>query len=481
MLMHIPFSLHLLDHGGLLVAKEPTSTRVASTGTMLAFALGDMAGNTLYQAFALLVFVFYYAVVGINVIWMMWGYGLWAVWNAINDPLAGYLSDRTRTRWGRRRPWIWTTVVPLCVVMVLLFMPPLGDQWISFLYFMVVVIAFDGLYTVLVLNQTSLFPEMFITEESRTRTARVRSIFTIIGLIIAYVGTTFLISDMTTDLVGYQKAGLLVAVISFILFLVCIKWGLFEKAEFKHDVDSNPRGFTALIDTFRSRPFWPYLGAAFCTWFVFGMLPTVIGLYVKFVLGAGDALTVGLLLLVAFLVAAAATFLWKAIGRRYGLRAGYAASMGVWIITLLPFFFISDVTQGFIAMFFMGFGLAGPIFFIDLLISQVIDDDEIRTGVRREGAYFGTNALFIRLPLILQFLAIGLVFAGTGWSNYTPLPGVDTIFGLRLLVAGLPIIALALAILCISRYPLHGARLAENERRLAEIHEKKIARAKKAD
>lgn len=447
---------------------------------MLAFGLGDMAGNILYQAFTLLVFTFYYAVVHINVIWMMWGYILWAVWNAINDPLAGYLSDRTRTRWGRRLPWIWTTLVPLCLVAVLLFLPPLGDQWVSFLYFMVVVIAFDGLYTVFVLNQTSLFPEMFITEESRTRTARVRSIFTIVGLIIAYVGTTFLISDMTTDLVGYQKAGLLVAVISFILALVCIKWGLFEKAEFKHDVDSNPRGFKALMDTFRSRAFWPYLGAAFCTWFVFGMVPTVIGLYVKFVLGASDALTVGLLLLVAFLVAAAATFLWKAVGHRYGLRAGYAASLAVWMIALVPFFFISDVTQGFIAMFFMGFGLAGPIFFIDLLISQVIDDDEIRTGVRREGAYFGTNALFIRLPLILQFIAIGLVFSGTGWSVYTPLPGVDAIFGLRLLVAGLPIIALALAIVCLRFYPLHGARLVENERRLAEIHEKKIARAKKA-
>jgi GPH family glycoside/pentoside/hexuronide:cation symporter len=448
---------------------------------MLAFSLGDMAGNILYQTFTLLVFTFYYAVVGINVIWMMWGYILWAAWNAINDPLAGYLSDRTRTRWGRRLPWIWTTLAPLVVVMVLLFLPPLGDQWVGFLYFMAVVIIFDTLYTIFALNQTSLFPEMFITEESRTRTARVRSIFTIVGLIIAYVGTTFLISDLTTDLLGYQRAGLFVAVISFILALVCIKWGLFEKAEFKHDVDSNPRGFKALMDTFRSHAFWPYLGAAFCTWFVFGMLPTVIGLYVKFVLGSSDALMVGLLLLVAFLVAAAATFLWKAVGRRYGLRTGYAVSMVVWIITLVPFFFISDVMQGFVAMFFMGFGLAGPIFFIDLLISQVIDDDEIRTGVRREGAYFGTNALFIRLPLILQFIAIGLVFAGTGWSVYTPLPGVDTIFGLRLLVAGLPIIALALAILCLRFYPLHGARLAENEHRLAEIHAKKIARAKKSD
>jgi GPH family glycoside/pentoside/hexuronide:cation symporter len=447
---------------------------------MLAFGLGDMAGNILYQAFTLLVFTFYYAVVGINILWMMWGYILWAVWNAINDPLAGYLSDRTRTRWGRRLPWIWTTLVPLCILAVLLYLPPLGNEWVSFLYFMVVVIAFDALYTIFALNQTSLFPEMFITEESRTRTARVRSIFTIVGLIIAYLGTTFLISDLTTDLFGYQRAGLFVAVISFVLALVCIKWGLFEKAEFKHDVDSSPRGFKALMDTFRSRPFWPYLGAAFCTWFVFGMLPTVIGLYVKHVLGTSDALMVGLLLLVAFLVAAAATFLWKALGRRYGLRSAYAASMAVWIITLVPFFFISNVLQGFIAMFFMGFGLAGPIFFIDLIIAQVIDDDEIRTGVRREGAYFGTNALFIRLPIILQFIAIGLVFSGTGWSLYTPLPGVDTIFGLRLLVAGFPIVALALAILCLWRYPLHGDRLTENELRLAEIHAKKIKRAEKA-
>ncbi len=157
------------------MAKEPPATRVAGTGTMLAFGLGDMAGNILYQTFTLLVFTFYYAVVGINVLWMMWGYILWAVWNAVNDPLSGYLSDRTRTRWGRRLPWIWTTLVPLVLVTILLFLPPLGNQWTSFLYFMVVVIAFDALYTIFALNQTSLFPEMFITEESRSRTAQPRA------------------------------------------------------------------------------------------------------------------------------------------------------------------------------------------------------------------------------------------------------------------------------------------------------------------
>jgi len=463
-----------------IMALEPRPTRVAGTGTTVAYALGDVAGTALYQAFTFMVFTFYYAIVGINVNLMMWGYILWALWNAANDPIAGYLSDRTRTRWGRRLPWIWSSIVPLCIVMYLLFTPPLTSELLGFAYFMVVVFLFDALYTIFALNHTAIFPEMFITEEERAKASRVRSILTIVGLIIAFIGTTFLISDVTSDLVGYRNAGALVAILALIFAAICIKWGLYEKAEFRHDVEETPPAFEALKHTLRNRAFWPYLGAAFCSWFVFGIIPTVMPLYCAHVLGVSEGILVGLLLLTGFLVAAVSTFLWKVVGRRIGIRNAYALSMAVWIVTLMPFFIISDLFQGFIAMFFMGIGLAGPIFFLNIVIAQVIDDDEIRTGVRREGAYFGTNALFIRLPIILEFLCIGLVFSGTGWSSYTPIiPGPYTIFGLRMLMAGFPSIALALAILCLWRYPLHGARLAENERILAQLHAKKIERALK--
>ncbi len=457
------------------MTKETPTTRVAGKGTMMAYALGDVTSNTLYQTFTLLVFTFYFTVVGINVILMMYGFIIWAIWNAINDPLVGYLSDRTRTRWGRRLPWIWATTIPLCIIAFLLFTPPLIDPTLNFVYFLIVVILFDGFYTIWALNHTSIFPEMFVTEEERASSSRVRSVFTILGLIVAFVGSTILITDPAV-ITGYQTTGILIAILCLAFAIICIKWGLYEKAEFRHDVEEVPPAFQALKHTLSNRAFWPYLGAAFCCWFVFGIIPTVILLYCEHVLNV-VGIGVGLMLLVAFVVAGVATFMWKAVGRRIGIRNAFAISMAVWIVTLIPFFFIGDFISGMVTMFFMGFGLSGPIFFINILISQVIDDDEIRTGVRREGAYFGTNALFIRLAIIFEFIAIGLVFSGTGWTEYTPIPGVNTIFGLRLLMTVFPMVALILGILCLMLYPLHGARLAENEKILAEMHAEKVARA----
>ena len=77
------------------------------------FALATMGDAISYQTFSFLVFTFYYAVVGLNVVWIAVGSIAWSIWNSINDPLAGIISDRTNTRWGRRTPHIVATFVPL--------------------------------------------------------------------------------------------------------------------------------------------------------------------------------------------------------------------------------------------------------------------------------------------------------------------------------------------------------------------------------
>ena len=94
--------------------------------------------------------------------------------------------------------------------------------------------------------------------------------------------------------------------------------------------------------------------------------------------------------------------------------------------------------------------------------------------MRREGIYFGANALFMRLSTILIFLAISLVFSNIGWAVYAPEKVTpEVIFGLRLLMAVFPIIALAIAIFGFYMYPLHGERLSDVKEQLAKLHAEK--------
>lgn len=136
--------------------------------------------------------------------------------------------------------------------------------------------------------------------------------------------------------------------------------------------------------------------------------------------------------------------------------------MAVWILTLIPFLLISDVIIAFVTFALVGIGLFGSLYLKDLIVSDIVDDDEIQTGVRREGAYYGTNALIMRLAVILVFLSINLVFNYVGWAVFTPEAATpEILLGLRLLMAVFPMIALTIAIAAISRYPLHGDRLKE--------------------
>ncbi|TFG22557.1 MAG: hypothetical protein EU532_14290, partial [Promethearchaeota archaeon] len=167
----------------------------------LAFSCASLADVITYQSFTFLIFTFYFTIVRINVVLISIGFAIWSVWNAINDPLLGGLSDRTHTKWGRRIPWIMVSLIPLALMMILLYTPPISfgisDEMSNFLYFLIIIIVFELFYTMFSINQTSLFPEVFIDKEARAKANTFRQIFIVIALIVAFIIPTLFIPDLT--------------------------------------------------------------------------------------------------------------------------------------------------------------------------------------------------------------------------------------------------------------------------------------------
>jgi GPH family glycoside/pentoside/hexuronide:cation symporter len=164
--------------------KERSSGRKA-----LFYSFGQISDVLSYQSFILLIFTFYFAVVGIGTWLMVLGYSIWSVWNAVNDPMMGFLSDRTHTKLGRRLPYIIGAFIPLAITVIFLYFPPIsfGDTSMvaNFIYFFIVIVIFELFYTIYSLNLTSLFPEIFMTQQERTQANNIRQVFTIVGLIFA--------------------------------------------------------------------------------------------------------------------------------------------------------------------------------------------------------------------------------------------------------------------------------------------------------
>jgi len=459
-------------------AKKELKNADFSIRNATAYGIGQFSDTMAIQMFVFFIFTFYYAVVGINVNLIAIGYIIWSLWNSINDPLLGALSDRTKTKWGRRTPYICISFIPLCAIVVLIWMPPIGSEILSFVYFLVFLLLFDTFYTMFDLNYASLFPEQFQDLTTRAKANSIKQIFTIIGLIVVFIIPTLIIPKLDDKryFLNWRIAGLVISILIGIGILVLIKFGLKEKIEFKEDSKNAPSLFKSLEISIKSKSFRTFIVANVGYWYVIGMLATIVPLYGIYVLniGEGQSFLLGLLLGVAFVSAAFFMILWRYISTKFGMKNGIIISMIVYIIVLFPFMIISNVTFAFFAFILVGLGLAGGLFFGDILLAAVIDEDELKTGIRREGGYYGINALFTKLSTILVILTINVVFNSVGWTYFNPKSTTEnTILGLRALMFIFPAIALGIGVLAISRFPINKEKYLQIKSDVEKLHKEK--------
>jgi len=445
----------------------------------VSYSIGQLSDIASYQAFTFLTFTYYFAVVGIDIVPISIGFIIWSIWNSLNDTFIGYLSDKTHTRWGRRFPWIMFSLFPIALIMFLLFTPPfiLGimDKMINFVYFLFIIIIFELFFTMYDINFTSLFPDIFVTEEERTKGNNVRQLFAIFGLIAAFLLPGIFISNYTDPLPGeYPTFGIVVAIIIIVPGLLFLKFSPRGRAEFKDDYKKAPSFFKNLKFCIKSKSFNRYIPAEICNWFVYGMLPVMVPLYGEFILGFTDTFMISLLLGTTFLSAALfMTLLWKPLVQKISPRKSWLISMSLWIISLMPLFFLGPNMEliAFIVFFLIGIGLSGSLYIIDIVIADIVDEGEVETGMRREGGYYGVNIFFQRFATVFVFLIIGPVFLIANWEEFNPItiPALQ----IRSLMSIFPAIALIIAIIAIYFYPLDGDKLKQVKEQRDKIHEEK--------
>ena len=447
----------------------------------VSFALGEVGDNVALNIFQFLVFTFYFTVVKLPVLWISLGFILWSVWNAINDPLVGYFSDKTRSKRGRRVPWMMAATIPLSIIVILLFTPPIGlnSDVINFIYLLVVLMIFDTAYTAFNLNYNALFSEMFIEMEDRSRTGKFRISCVMLATIFAFVFPTLIIDDLTNrynrpeTLTQYQLVGILAGIIILVTYVIILKWGVREPKEFSKDAETALSFKSTVKASFKNKSFLWFLIPTLGTWMVIGITPALAPLHMTYAIGIEDSELIGLVLLVLFLSAAASTPLWENIRRKKGARMSGMVGVVFWAIGCMFLAFSTSFEMALIAAIIDGIGLGGGLYFYDQCIAEIIDEDEITQGTRRSGIYYAVLNFFIKFSAILNFLIIGIVFSSVDWQTYTPNPGVDTIFALRFLMGIFPLILLIFSFIGLYFYPIHGERLMENRKKLTALHEQK--------
>ncbi|MCM3780683.1 MFS transporter [Microbacterium hydrocarbonoxydans] len=419
----------------------------------IAFGASGFPTQLMTQTFSAFVVYFYVTQLGVPPEWVAAAMIAHGVLNAVLNPVVGALSDRIRTPWGRRIPWIGLGIVPLIVAFALVWMPPALPVPGLIAWFLVVVAVYDIAFVVVVLNISALFPEIFRTTEERARGNVPRQIFAILGMVLGTAGAPALYGW-----IGWPGMAIVLSTVCLALLVWSFAGGMVER-RVPEAASEAMRWGAQLRYTFANRAFVPYvLGSLFVQTSI-AVILAAIPFYVRYSLGAaeGDG---SLLLGAIFVTAIPSIVLWSSVVRRTSPRTALLWSVAVFGVAVLGYLLPTSVLAAALIGVAVGVGVGGLLQLLEVVLSQIIDEDAVRTGHRREGAYFGVNGFVVRGSVVLQAVVAAAVLTSSGFDASLGDGQPDTVDGgIRIMVAVVPLVFTALAWLCFWLYPIRARDL----------------------
>ncbi len=323
--------------------------------------------------------------------------------DGISDPLVGWWSDRTRTRWGRRKPFLTLSFVPLVLFFVMLWTPPLADSSpLNGFYLFVMISGFFLAFTCYYGPYLGLLPELTPTAAERNSVSTNQALFKVGGMVIGAWLFGVLYDRLGRTAGGPERLAFLrPALVVGAVCLVALLPPLFGRRENPpEEVSGEAISFLAnLREVLGSRPFRHFVGAFCSCWFGIQLLMAVLPQAPGTQLGsAGDQTgSHASILLAAAILGGAANFpLIKWAMDRYGRSKAFVAAI-IWMALTVPLLmFARNLWQAVLLLLVAGPATGGFLVIPHALMADVCDHDSRRTGVRREAVFFGVQGLIIK-------------------------------------------------------------------------------------
>jgi glycoside/pentoside/hexuronide:cation symporter, GPH family len=421
----------------------------------LGFGIGDLGGNLFFTAMGFYTLYYLTDVVGIASALAGAAILLGKFWDAVTDPMMGFFSDRTRSRWGRRRPYFLFGALPLLLSSWYFFSAPdfAGNQTLGFLWATVVLCLLNTAYTVVNIPYGSLTPDLTKDFQERTTLNGYRFSFAVIGTILG-AGIVLPIVGLAGDAhKGFSIVGLLFGV----LMAGTILTVFFNVRESAASQAQRPteKFFPTFLAVFKNSTYMKL--AAVYTMNLTGItfVQTMIVYYFKYIYHNEDMTTVALLLLLG--VAMICVPISVLVARRLGKKRTYQLALLILTVScLLMFFFAHTLGMTFTlcVMVFagvgIGFGYVPPF----AMLPDVVEVDAVRTKNRKDGAYYGMWTFFSKIGVALAAALAGLFMGMAGFvANVAEQTGA-TVFTIRLLIGPVPALIFLSGILLIRHYEL---------------------------
>ncbi len=435
----------------------------------IGYGLGDIYGGGSSVVISFYYLIFLTDVVRINAELAGFVILISKVYDSITDPFEGIIADRTRTRLGRRKPYLLAGIPLIFLSFFALFYPiDVQSEIGRFIFVVFSYLFFSTVVSIVMLNYNALQSELTLDYDERTALSSARIFFSTVASILAALLPLEIVGRFNDVHQGYIVMGLVFGAffaLPFIATILTVK----ERPEFQKP----PEKFNwreGFIEPFGIRTFVMALLMYLLAFTAMDTVSSIVVYYMKYYLGrGGEAQYVSGTLLVSQ-VASLAFYVW--LSKRTSKRTGYIVGALIWIGAMLFSFLITPTSPNFVVYVFavvVGLGTGGIIIMIYAIFPDIPDVDELQSGQRREGIF---AALVTFMRKFSTAIAIFLVTQAITVAGYAaPIEEVvdgatrlieqpqspEFILVLRVVFAIVPIVLLLLALIFAWRYPLTEA------------------------
>jgi GPH family glycoside/pentoside/hexuronide:cation symporter len=469
---------------------NPTSTPKLSFWTKLVYGTGDWSGSSYGTLRQIFYAIFLTDVVGLEPRLASVAALLGIIWDAVNDPLVGILTDRVRTRWGRRRPFLLIFAIPFGLSFMLLWWAPPWHNQIALAA--TVSLAFmlsDTFETLCGVPFSALLPELTPDYDDRTTLTSFRIFFNLLASLATAVAAPMIVDAALSAGLNQQQGYLLVAgmfgglaAIPYLLIFAVVR----EKYV---ATETNTVPDIPFRETVRTA--WGNIPFRFATaiymlnWITFDLVALALPFYLLYWIARGNLLFSVTLLgislplesavfAILLITAVIALPFWLWLSHRLSKRSAYIIGMVLWagvqlaIVSVRP----GQITLVLWMSFLAGLSVSAAHILPDAIFPDVIEWDELRTGRRQEGIYYGVKNFVRKLT---GALAIFIALQVMGWFGYqTPPEGATTFMqspatltAIRILIGPFGAVLLFSAVTAAWFYPLTRERHARIRKLLA--------------
>jgi GPH family glycoside/pentoside/hexuronide:cation symporter len=435
-----------------------------TTKTKLLYGVGDVGNAVVNSAIQFFLMIFYTDGALIAPALAANALLVGKVWDAINDPLFGWLSDRTTSRFGKRRVFMIFGALPLALSIMFLWFVPHGLSDVAvFAWIAASFIFFDTMWTLTNVPYYALTAELTDDYDERAGLTAFRMVLGVPAYIIGAALTPAIVGLFAIKRTGYATVGIFYGVLAAAALLVCAA-GIKERRQVAESKAASPPWRT-FLSTLKNRPFVQLILAYLLANAAFSLLRTLLAYFLIYQLDMEEQVPVVMFLMLLFV--ALFLFPWKMLAERWNKGPAYALGLAIGGLAVASTIFLPHQPTAWIYVIAVvaGIGFSAQWVFPWAMVPDVVEVDRLESGEHRGGIYFGVWGLSTKLSD-----ALGIALSGWVLQLFGYVPNVEqsarTLWGIRLFFGPVPLVFFVLALPLLVWYPITRRSHASLRRRL---------------